>query len=122
MGATNEVLNDDYQVSGHQLKAKQKTNLDGAVVTTAVDLFAKDCATPAKLTWKFPKPFGLAGVSVDKLEMDKAGKFKFEAVVDKAAHTVQDLKLELKSDLVDMAKASGGFTYTGVKNTQVKFE
>jgi len=120
--AATEVLNDDYQVSGHQLKAKQKTSFDGAVVTTAVDLFGKDCATPAKLTWKFPKPFGIAGVCVDKLEMDKAGKFKFEAVIDNAAHTVQDLKLEIKSDLADMAKTSGGFTFTGLKDTQIKLE
>jgi len=120
--ATTEVMNDDYQVSGYQLKTKQKTALDGAVVTSATDLFGKDCATPAKLTWKFPKPFGLAGLCVDKLEMDKAGKFKFEAVVDKALHTVDALKIEIKSDLVDMSKASGGFTYTGVKNTQIKFE
>merc|ERR1719469_1854129 len=105
--ATNEVLNDDYQLNGHQFQAKQKTSFEGAVVTTAVDLFAKDCATPAKLTWKFPKPFGLAGVSIDKLEMDKAGKFKFEAAFDQAAHTVPDLKLEFKSDLVDVSKAIG---------------
>merc|ERR1712083_661975 len=98
--------------------AKQKTNLDGAVVTTAVDLFGKDCATPAKLTWKFPKPFGLSGICVDKLEMDKGGKFKFEAVVDKDMHSVKDLKLEIKSDLVDLTKATGGFTFTGIADTQ----
>jgi len=120
--AATEVLNDDYQTSGHQLQAKQKTSFDGAVVTTAVDLFGKDCATPAKLTWKFPSPFGLKGVSVDKVELDKAGKFKFEAVIDNGLHTVKDLKVELKSDLVDVSKASAGFTFTGLPDTQVKFE
>lgn len=120
--AATEVLSDDYQVSGHQFKAKQKTSFDGAVVTTAVDLFAKDFKTPAKLTWKFPKPFGLPGVSVDKLEMDKDGKFKFEAAVDKAAHGVDDLKIEVKSDLANASKATGGFTYTGIADTQIKLE
>jgi len=119
----NEVLNDDFQTSGFQLKAKQKTSLAGAVATTAVDLFGKDAAqTPAKITWKLPKPFGIAGVSIDKLEMDKAGKFKFEAAADKAAHSVADLKIEAKSDLVDSKKATLGCTFTGLKDTQLKFE
>lgn len=122
--ASNEVLNDDYQTSGYLLKAKQKTNWDGAVVTTAIDLFpGKDpVQTPAKITFKLPKPFGINGLSVEKLEVDKAGKFKFEAVADKGLHKVPDLKLEAKSDLVDLAKATAGFTYTGVANTLVKFE
>ncbi|OLP99588.1 hypothetical protein AK812_SmicGene17848 [Symbiodinium microadriaticum] len=33
------VLNDDYQTKGYQFKAKQKTEFQGAVVTSAVDLF-----------------------------------------------------------------------------------
>ena len=33
-----EVLSDDYQTSGFQFKAKQKTSWQGSVVTTAVDL------------------------------------------------------------------------------------
>jgi len=119
----NEVLNDDFQTSGFQLKAKQKTSLGGAVATTAIDLFGKDAVqTPAKITWKLPKPFGIAGVSVDKLEMDKAGKFKLEAVVDKSAHSIADLKIEAKSDLADSKKASLGCTFTGLKDTQLKFE
>jgi len=120
--ASTEVLNDDYQTAGHQLKAKQKTSFDGAVVTTAVDLFGKDCATPAKLTWKFPSPFGVKGLCVDKLEMDKAGKFKLEAVLDQGLHTVKDLKVELKSDLKDANNVSGGFTFGGLPDTQIKFE
>uniref|UniRef100_A0A7S0FPF8 Uncharacterized protein n=1 Tax=Pyrodinium bahamense TaxID=73915 RepID=A0A7S0FPF8_9DINO len=118
-----EVLNDDYQTAGYQLKAKQKTSFAGAVATTAVDLWGKDAVqTPAKITWKLPKPLGIAGVSVDKLEMDKAGKFKLEASVDKAAHSIADLKVEAKSDMVDMKKATLGCTFTGIKDTQLKLE
>ena len=51
------------------------------MITTAIDLFpGKDATvqTPGKLTWRFPKPFGIAGFVIDKLEMDKGGKFKLE--------------------------------------------
>eukprot|EP00413_Alexandrium_margalefii_P008296 CAMPEP_0204531928 /NCGR_PEP_ID=MMETSP0661-20131031/11445_1 /ASSEMBLY_ACC=CAM_ASM_000606 /TAXON_ID=109239 /ORGANISM="Alexandrium margalefi, Strain AMGDE01CS-322" /LENGTH=297 /DNA_ID=CAMNT_0051538121 /DNA_START=77 /DNA_END=967 /DNA_ORIENTATION=- len=118
-----EVLGDDFQVDGYQLKAKQKTSLGGAVATTAVDLFGKDAVqTPAKLTWKLPKPFGIVGISVDKLEMDKGGKFKLEASADKSVHQIADLKVEAKSDLVDMKKVTITKTYTGIKDTLMKFE
>jgi len=121
--AAKDVLNDDYQTSDFQLKAKQKTSLGGAVATTAVDLFVKDAVqTPAKLTWKLPKPFGIAGIAVDKLEMDKGGKFKLEASVDKSAHSIPDLKVDAKSDLVDPKKATLGCTFTGLKDTLLKFE
>jgi len=53
----NEVLNDDYQVSGYVFKAKQKTSWGGAVLSTQVDLFQdKSVATPAKLAWKLLHP------------------------------------------------------------------
>merc|ERR1719232_464269 len=77
-----DILEDDHQTSGFQFKAKQKTNWDGAVVTSTVDLFpppAKGDAggssvkTPAKLSWKFPKPFGIDAFSVDKLEVSSMG-------------------------------------------------
>jgi len=116
----NEVLSDDYQTSGIQFKAKQKTGLDGAVVTTTVDLFGKeDVKTPAKLSWKFSKPMGIDAICIDKLEMDKGGKFKLEASAGKVR---PDLKLECKSDLVDPSKLVGGLTFTGIKNAQLKFE
>jgi len=117
----NEVLSDDFQTSGFQFKAKQKTSWDSAVATSAVDLFpAKDsCATPAKLTWKFPSPLGFKGLSIDKLEMDKAGKFKLEASSDKV---YPGLKVEAKSDLADAKKVVACGTFTGIKDTLVKFE
>merc|ERR1712039_571506 len=107
--------------SGFQFKAKQKTSLQGALVTSQVDLFPpKDtCMTPAKLTWKLPKPFGLSYFVVDKLEMDKGGKYKLEMSSDKA---YPGLKLECKSDLVDTSKLVACCTYTGLKDTQFKLE
>lgn len=112
----NEVLNDDYQTKGYQFKAKQKTEFQGAVVTSAVDLFPPKEAsvmTPAKLTWRLPQPFGVKAVCIDKLELDKGGGLKFEASTDKA---YPGLKLTCKSDVLDLTKASGGFTYTGLKD------
>jgi len=115
-----EVLADDYQVSGYVLKAKQKTTWSGAVLSTQVDLLSDDkCATPSKLTWKLPAPFGCPAMSVDKLEMDKGGKYKLEASLDKAC---PGMKLDCKSDLADLNKAFIGCTYTGIKNLQVKME
>eukprot|EP00930_Biecheleria_cincta_P088237 TRINITY_DN77479_c0_g1_i1.p1 TRINITY_DN77479_c0_g1~~TRINITY_DN77479_c0_g1_i1.p1 ORF type:complete len:277 (-),score=64.08 TRINITY_DN77479_c0_g1_i1:90-920(-) len=116
------VLNDDYQVSGYQLKTKQKTSFDGAVMSAQVDLWgaAKDnCMTPAKLTWKLPKPLGFSAITIDKLEMDKTGAFKLEALSEKL---YPGLKVNCKSDLTDIAKITSGFTYTGLKDTQFMFD
>jgi len=118
-----DIFDEDYQTSGYQLKAKQKTSWAGAVATTTVDLFGKDSVkTPAKISWKFPNPFGVAGVSVDKLELSKDGKFKFEVSADKALHKVSGLKFEAKSDLERLEKVSAALTYTGLKDTQLKIE
>lgn len=114
------LLDDDFQTKGYQLKTKQKTSYGGSVLSAQVDLFGKDaCQTPAKLTWKWPSPLGFGQVNIDKLEMDKAGKFKLEASSDKAH---PGLKVEVKHDLVGLKKLSVGGTYTGVKDTQIKFE
>jgi len=118
-----EVLNDDYQVSGYVLKAKQKTSYGGTELSTQVDLFpsseAKAVATPAKLTWKWPNPFGFKQAFIDKLEVDKGGKFKLEA---SSSEVQPGLKLECKSDLEKLEKVTVGFTHTGIKQTQIKFE
>jgi len=116
---SNEILSDDYQTSGYSLKAKQKTNMDGAVVTTQVDILPKPVSTPAKITWKFPKPLSYDHVCIDKLEMDKTGKFKFECSSTKLR---PDLKMEAKSDLVDPTKITAHFTFTGIPDTQVKLD
>jgi len=115
------LLNDDYQVSGYQLKTKQKTNFDGAVMSSQVDLWSpKDSiTTPAKLTWKLPKPLGFSAISIDKLEMDKTGALKLEALSE---NLYPGLKVNCKSDLKDINKITSGFTYTGLKDTQFIFD
>jgi len=114
-----ELIKDDYHTSGLVLKTKQKTSYGGTVLSSQVDLFSDACATPAKLTWKWPTPFGVKQAFIDKLEVDKAGKFKLEA---SSSELHPGLKLEVKSDLQDISKIATGFTYTGLKNAQVKFE
>lgn len=116
-----EVLNDDFKTSGYEFKAKQKTSWDGSVVTSTIDLFPQksDVKTPAKLTWKLPTPLKATGFSIDKLEMDKGGKFKLEASSDKV---YPKLKVDAKSDLTDPAKIVAGCTYSGFPGTLLKFE
>jgi len=117
-----EVLNDDYQVSGYQFKAKQKTTWAGAVHTTTVDLFGKgDVKTPAKISWKLPKPLGCPVVSVEKLELDKAGNGKIELASEKA---YPGLKIEAKSDLKYsfLPSVMIGLTYSGIKDALIKLE
>jgi len=115
----NEVLSDDYQVKGHVLKTKQKTSWGGSVLSMQVDLFGDGCATPAKLTWKLPTPFGCPSFCVDKLELDKGGKFKLEASSGKL---YQGLKVECKSDLADVSKVMVRHTYTGLKDAQLQLK
>ena len=62
---------------------------------------------------------GLSAVPIDKLEMDKGGKFRDEASSDKV---YPGLKVDCKSDLADVSKVAAGGTYTGVKNLQLKLE
>lgn len=114
-----QILNDDFQSSGFVLKAKQKTGWGNSVLSTHIDLFDAKCATPAKLTWKLPKPFGCEHFVIDKLEMDKGGKFKFEASSDKCHPAV---KVDLKHDFTTNDKVSAGLTYNGIDNLQLKYE
>mmetsp|Transcript_45139 Transcript_45139/g.98125 ORF Transcript_45139/g.98125 Transcript_45139/m.98125 type:complete len:280 (-) Transcript_45139:99-938(-) len=120
-----EVLNDDYRITGFELKTKQKTSFNGTSATTTLDLWpAKDgnqCMVKT-VSWSLPKPLGIAGFAINKLEMDKAGKFKLEASADKAVHSVDNLKLEARSDLVSADSLVAGFTFTGLPEAMVKFE
>lgn len=117
------ILDDDYQVSGYQFNAKQKTSFDDAVSTLTVDVLpGEKMMTPAKISFKFPKPLGIMGSPIDKLEMDKSGKFKLEVSMDKKMHKVDDLLLDAKTDMVNLAKATTGLTYTAIKDTSIKFE
>jgi len=139
--AAKDVLSEDYAVKDINFKTKSKTNFEGwsdvctaigmtnegkkqgAVLTTAIDLgFGAKCATPAKLTWKFPKPLGLDGLAFDKVELDKAGKMKLEASIDSSLHKVSNLKIECKSDLKSTDSLVVGATFTGVANALCKAE
>lgn len=136
-----DVLTDDYQEKGYAFKAKSKTNFEGlgafvgdsdgksgGIITTAIDLdlgkpdVKSGAFTPAKLTWKFPKPLAIAGLAFDKLEMDKAGKTKLEASMDKGLHGVDGFKLECKSELDSLYNLKLGATYTGIKDAFLKAE
>lgn len=134
-----DVLSDDYTDAAKNVatfKSKMKTNFegvnsltgaagkDGATLTTAVDLNLGDkIATPAKLTWKFPAPLGIAGLSFDKLEMDKSGKVKLESILDlEKMQNIAGLKIDCKTDLnANLAGTTLGGHYTGVANSSVKF-
>merc|ERR1712032_1801951 len=78
--------------------------------------------TPAKLSWKFPKPLGILGFSIDKFEMDKKGAMKLETSASKELHKIADLKVEGKSNITDIGSISAGLAYTGLKDTQIKCE
>jgi len=52
-------------------------------------------------------------------QLKKAGKFKFEASSDKLH---KDLKIDVKSDLMDPSKITVAATYSGVKDAQFKIE
>lgn len=122
------ILNDDYQTSGYEFSSKQKTSWNSSVATTTIALFpAKDgVQTPAKLSWKIPEPLGLKGFTVDKLELDKAGKIKLETSLDKKLHSVDGLKVEVKTDLSTPSDATkslaAALTFTGIADTQIKLD
>ncbi|CAK9001122.1 unnamed protein product, partial [Durusdinium trenchii] len=117
-----EVLSDDYQTSGYQFKAKQKTSWQGSVVTTAVDLVpgSKDGVfTPSKLTWRLPTPMGCPFFVIDKLEVDKKGGIKLETSTEKA---VKGLKIEVKPELSDPLKTKSTLTYTALKDVRLALD
>lgn len=116
------VLNDDYVNMGSpfQFKAKQKADGVGGTVTTTVNLKDK---TSTSVSWKLPSAFAVKGFNVDKFEYNKDGGMKFEAIIDKSLHKVDGLTVDLKTDLSDpMNKLVKGVTFTGIPDTQLKFE
>lgn len=134
-------LSDDYTGSDANVssfKSKVKTNFegvqsfreeggkDGATLTTAVNFdWGGKVATPAKLTFKFPKPLGIAGIAFDKFEMDKSGKQKLECGLDMdTLAKVSGLNCNVNTDL-DFGNLAGttlGATYKGISNAQCKAE
>lgn len=121
------ILSDDYAKKyANEFKAKQKVDSIGAVVTTTVAIDPKGgkdvVSTPATVSLKLPKPFGVGGVTIDKLEYNKSGDWKLETSFDKGLHTIDGLTADVKSDLVDVTKISTGVTFTGIADTQLKLE
>jgi hypothetical protein len=120
------VLDDDYKSKGYTCEAKFKTQLDGAILTSTVDFESKgDVLTPAKLSWKFPKPFGIVGFAIDKFEFDKKGAMKLETSVKKDIHKIDGLVVDCKTDLNVSGSVSPptvGLAYTGIKDAFLKFE
>lgn len=119
------VLSDDYinlKDSPFQFKAKQKVCC--GAVTTTVDLNQQEGnATSGVVSWKLSNPLGINGLAVDKFEYNKNGGMKFEGTLSKDIHKVDGLSVEFKTDLTDpLGKLKKGITYTGLPDTQVKFE
>jgi len=113
------VLGDDFQCKDFQLKTKQKTNFQGATSEIVVDLFKP--SNPTKLSFKLPKPLAMFdGFAIDKLDLDKDGKINVETSASKALHTIDGLKIEVKTDLTKEVKYAS--TFTGVADTVLKFE
>lgn len=115
------VLDAGYMSSGYKFKSKVGTGWDGASVSVSVDLTPGDekIKTPAVLSWSLPKPFGAEGLSVDRLEMDKDGKYALQASAGKGFHFVNGLSVSAKSDLEDVDKTVLGLTYKGLEATTV---
>jgi len=120
--AASGVLGDDFQTKGYQFKVKQGSNFGGASADVQVDYSADaDVKTPTKITCKLPKPVPcMSGVSIDKLEVDKSGNYALETSLAKALHSVDGLKLDVKTDFAKKLNYSA--TFTGVKDAALKFE
>lgn len=120
------VLNDDYLKAldgSYEFKAKQKVDSSGSVFTTTVKLQPKGPVfTPGTVALKQPKPFGVAGLVLDKLEYNKDGAIACEVAIGKELHKVDGLSVTLKTDLEKMEKVSKEITFTGIADTQVKLD
>jgi hypothetical protein len=126
-----DVLEEDYSTNGVGFKGKMKTNFaglsnftgedkkEGGTLTTDIKMkFGEACATPAKISWKFPEPL-IKGLAFDKFELDPAGKLKLESSY-KADDLVKGVKVECKSDLKGLGGLQIGATYTGIQNVFIK--
>jgi hypothetical protein len=121
------VLSDDYINMGSPFQFKAKQKVCCGTVTTTVDLNQQGKeggnSTSGVVSWKLSNPLGITGLAVDKFEYNKSGGMKFEGTVNKSIHKVDGLAVEFKTDLTDpLGKLKKGITYTGLADTQVKFE
>lgn len=117
-GVAGGLLEDDFPTSGLVFKTEKKTTFGGTVLSSQWELFSKGCATPATLSWSWPTPFGIKQLGIDKLEVDKAGAFALEA---STSEVYPGLTMSFGSDLADVNETVAGFTYTGLKDCEVKF-
>lgn len=117
------VLSDDYINMGSPFQFKAKQKVPCGTVTTTVDLNQDGKnATSGVVSWKLSNPMGISGLAVDKFEYNKSGGMKLEGTVNKSIHKVEGLSVEFKTDLKELSKLKKGITYTGLADTQVKFE
>jgi len=119
-----EVLSDEGMVHAHFLRAKQKTNwrtsLGRLELVSQLDFFGKGKgAAPAKLVWRFPAPFGLEHFKMEKLEVDRGGKFKLDA---SSGNLSTSFKLDCKNHFTEVSKVAVDHTYTGFEDAQMKLE
>jgi len=118
------VFKDDFQTKDFSLVAKQKSNFLGASSEITVPVFPS--AAP-KLSFKIAD-LGVKGVVIDKFELDKDGKAVVESSISKALHSVDGLKLEVKSNFDSTYRTYSNLTlgaastYTGIANTSVKVD
>lgn len=118
------LLNDDFQVSGYQFKAKSKCGAANTATVT-VDVLtegAEKVKTPTKISLKLPDFMGVKGITVEKLEIDKGGARKLEADITKTLHTIDGATVSVKSDLSNLESTVAGVKYTGIADTQIQFE
>jgi len=121
-----DVFSDVYpkKTDAFEFKAKQKVaSIDGTFTTTAAFALPGGDAKSEqpKISLKLPKPLGLKGVNVDKLEFSKGGEWAFETALDKDLLGVPGLKVSVLSDLKTPDKLKGDLTFTGISDTQLKF-
>ena len=110
-----DVFTDVYprKADAFEFKAKQKVaSVDGVFTTTVGFAPPGADAKPdlPKVSLKLPKPFGLKGVNVDKLEYSKGGEWALETGLDKDLLSVPGLKVDVKSDLKSIDKINTGQT------------
>jgi len=120
-----DVFTDVYPKSADafEFKAKQKVASVDATFTTTVGFVppGKEAKPDApKISVKLPKPFGLKGVSIDKLEFSKGGSWALETALDKDLLSVPGLKVVVSSDLKTVDSLKKDLTFTGISDTQLK--
>jgi len=114
-----DVLGDDFFVDGYEIKAKAKSSGGGGSASTVtVNLNPRDDKplSTGKVSLKIPAPYGLTGLSINKLEMDKKGVFKLEGEISEKLHKLPGLKLEGKlPNVKDYTGSTAGLTFSGLK-------